>query len=109
MELKLVYRFLRKVSDWVVNGFYSEVYLEGQNNVPKEGPLIMYVHCSTFCDSSRSGPLCFSLKGVINALSWRVTNGIAVAEISLRHHTNSSPFSLTLRRLFTEYDILMPP
>ncbi|KAF8815561.1 hypothetical protein BYT27DRAFT_7193306 [Phlegmacium glaucopus] len=41
MQLKLVYRFLRKISDWTVDGFYSEVYLEGQENVPKEGPLII--------------------------------------------------------------------
>jgi len=47
MQLKLVYRFLRKISDWTVDGFYSEVHLEGQENVPEEEPLIMYVHSST--------------------------------------------------------------
>jgi glycerol-3-phosphate O-acyltransferase / dihydroxyacetone phosphate acyltransferase len=41
MELKLVYRFLRQVSDWSVNGFYSEVHVEGHENVPKHGPVIL--------------------------------------------------------------------
>ncbi|KAF9562082.1 glycerol-3-phosphate O-acyltransferase [Agrocybe pediades] len=41
MELKLVYRILRKISDWTVAGYYSETYIEGQENVPKEGPLII--------------------------------------------------------------------
>jgi glycerol-3-phosphate O-acyltransferase/dihydroxyacetone phosphate acyltransferase len=43
MELKLVYRALRKISDWTVAGYYSETYIEGQENIPKDGPLIMYV------------------------------------------------------------------
>ncbi|KAF8882119.1 hypothetical protein BD779DRAFT_1544035 [Infundibulicybe gibba] len=41
MELKLVYRILRKISDWTLAGFYSEVYVEGQENVMKDGPLIV--------------------------------------------------------------------
>lgn len=41
--MKLVYRTLRKISDWTVGGFYSDVYIDGQGNVPKDGPLIMYV------------------------------------------------------------------
>ncbi|KAK0443087.1 glycerol-3-phosphate O-acyltransferase [Desarmillaria tabescens] len=41
MTLKLVYRILRKLSDWTVDGFYSEVYVEGAENVPKDGPLII--------------------------------------------------------------------
>ncbi|KAF9044221.1 hypothetical protein BJ165DRAFT_1347805 [Panaeolus papilionaceus] len=40
-ELKLIYRFLRKVSDWTVAGYYSDVYIEGEENVPKDGPLII--------------------------------------------------------------------
>jgi hypothetical protein len=43
MELKLVYRFLRQVSDWVLDGYYSEVVVEGEENVHIKGPLIMYV------------------------------------------------------------------
>ncbi|KAK0495757.1 hypothetical protein EDD18DRAFT_1354256 [Armillaria luteobubalina] len=35
MTLKLVYRILRQLSDWTVDGFYSEVYVEGAENVPK--------------------------------------------------------------------------
>ncbi|RDB26185.1 Glycerol-3-phosphate O-acyltransferase 1 [Hypsizygus marmoreus] len=41
MELKLVYRALRKISDWTLAGFFSEVYVEGQRNVGKDGPLII--------------------------------------------------------------------
>ena len=42
MELKLVYRGLRQISDWVLR-YYSEVYVDGQENVPPDGPLIMCV------------------------------------------------------------------
>ncbi|KAF6760508.1 glycerol-3-phosphate O-acyltransferase [Ephemerocybe angulata] len=41
MELKLVYRFLRQVSDWVVDNYYSEVVVEGEENVPIHGPIII--------------------------------------------------------------------
>ncbi|SJL09105.1 uncharacterized protein ARMOST_12481 [Armillaria ostoyae] len=41
MTLKLVYRILRQLSDRTVDGFYSEVYIEGAENVPKDGPLII--------------------------------------------------------------------
>ncbi|KIM43752.1 hypothetical protein M413DRAFT_443659 [Hebeloma cylindrosporum] len=41
MELKLVYRALRKVSDWTIAGYYSETYVEGKENVPEDGPLII--------------------------------------------------------------------
>ncbi|KAF9456312.1 hypothetical protein BDZ94DRAFT_1177998 [Collybia nuda] len=41
MELKIVYRVLRKISDWTLGGFYSEVHVEGQENVPRAGPLII--------------------------------------------------------------------
>ncbi len=41
-ELKLVNRGLRQVSDWAMR-FYSEIYVDGQENVPLDGPLIMCV------------------------------------------------------------------
>ncbi|KAJ7494712.1 hypothetical protein B0H11DRAFT_2003083 [Mycena galericulata] len=41
MELRLVYRILRKVSDWALVGFYSEVYIDSRNNVSKDAPLII--------------------------------------------------------------------
>ncbi|TBU45439.1 acyltransferase [Dichomitus squalens] len=40
MELKLVYRGLRQISDWALR-YYSEVYVDGQENVPTDGPLIL--------------------------------------------------------------------
>ncbi|KAM5537073.1 hypothetical protein V8D89_009219 [Ganoderma adspersum] len=42
MELKLVYRGLRQISDWALR-YYSEVYVDGEENVPPDGPLIMCV------------------------------------------------------------------
>lgn len=41
MELKVVYRILRKISDWTLEGYYSEVHIAGSEHVPKDGPLIM--------------------------------------------------------------------
>lgn len=43
MELKIVYRILRQVSDWTLTGFYSDVHVEGSENVPKHGPIILLV------------------------------------------------------------------
>ncbi|KAJ6513275.1 hypothetical protein C8R45DRAFT_963074 [Mycena sanguinolenta] len=41
MELRLVYRMLRKASDWALVTFYAEAYVDTHNNVPKEAPLII--------------------------------------------------------------------
>ncbi|TFY66859.1 hypothetical protein EVG20_g4226 [Dentipellis fragilis] len=41
MELMLVYRALRKISDWTLSTFYTEVYVDGQENVPANGPVIL--------------------------------------------------------------------
>ncbi|KAG1813693.1 uncharacterized protein BJ212DRAFT_1447854 [Suillus subaureus] len=41
MELMIVYRFLRKISDWTLSGFYSEVCITGGENVPRDGPVII--------------------------------------------------------------------
>ena len=43
MELKLVYRILRKISDWTIAGYYSEVYVEDQDIITDKDPVIMYV------------------------------------------------------------------
>ncbi|KIY72325.1 hypothetical protein CYLTODRAFT_486527 [Cylindrobasidium torrendii FP15055 ss-10] len=40
-NLKLVYRALRKISDWTINGYYSEILVEGEENVPVDGPTII--------------------------------------------------------------------
>lgn len=42
MELKLVYRWLRKTSDFALEEFYSEVLVEGSENVPQDRPIIVY-------------------------------------------------------------------
>ncbi|KIM81281.1 hypothetical protein PILCRDRAFT_89247 [Piloderma croceum F 1598] len=41
MDPTLVYRTLRQLSQWTISGFYSDVHIEGANNVPKDGPLIL--------------------------------------------------------------------
>jgi len=41
MPVKIVYRILRKISDWALWGLYSEVSVEGQRNVPLRGPLLL--------------------------------------------------------------------
>ena len=43
MKFNIVYRVLRKLSAWVIEGWYSEVHVEGAENVSKTGPLILYV------------------------------------------------------------------
>ena len=48
MELKLVYRTLRKISDWTVTGYYSDCVVQGGENVPETGPLIMYVAAAVY-------------------------------------------------------------
>ncbi|KAL5520982.1 hypothetical protein ACEPAG_8904 [Sanghuangporus baumii] len=40
-ELKLVYRILRLISDWTLSGFFSEVCVEGVENVQSEGALVL--------------------------------------------------------------------
>ena len=40
MNLKLVFRALRRISRWALE-FYSEVYVVGGENVPRAGPLIV--------------------------------------------------------------------
>ncbi|EIW75552.1 acyltransferase [Coniophora puteana RWD-64-598 SS2] len=41
MPPMLAYRFLRKISDWTLEGFYSDVHVSGREHVPEEGPLII--------------------------------------------------------------------
>lgn len=43
MNLHLVYRVLYRISVWSIYGFYSEVYIEGEENVPEDGPIIVCV------------------------------------------------------------------
>ncbi|THU82281.1 hypothetical protein K435DRAFT_972013 [Dendrothele bispora CBS 962.96] len=41
VELKLVYRFLRKVSDWTIAGYYADVLVVGSENIPKDCPVVI--------------------------------------------------------------------
>ena len=46
--LTLVYRVLRRISKWTL-AFYSEVYITGQENVPSDGPVLLYVLTLMLC------------------------------------------------------------
>ncbi|KAF9025271.1 hypothetical protein BDZ89DRAFT_953991, partial [Hymenopellis radicata] len=54
--LQLVYHTLHTISDWTVHGYYSELYVQGEENVPRDGPLIMCVHPTTTTRYSTSQP-----------------------------------------------------
>ncbi|TFY76611.1 hypothetical protein EWM64_g7401 [Hericium alpestre] len=41
MQLMLVYRFLRQISEWTLSDFYTEVYVKGTENVPLDGPVLL--------------------------------------------------------------------
>ncbi|KAL1687449.1 hypothetical protein GGG16DRAFT_116940 [Schizophyllum commune] len=41
MEPKLVYRCLRQLSVWATDNYYSDVAVEGADNVPETGPVIL--------------------------------------------------------------------
>ncbi|PCH38936.1 acyltransferase [Wolfiporia cocos MD-104 SS10] len=69
MGLRLVYRTLRKFSDWALM-FYSEVHVDGIENVPQDGPLIVVAcHHNELLDIATLAvtiphrrPLCFWAK-----------------------------------------------
>lgn len=57
MPLLLVYRALRKASEWM-QAFYSDVLVEGQENVPNDGPLIIVAnHHNELVDIATLGEL----------------------------------------------------
>lgn len=35
------HRILRKAGEWTMNGFFKEIQVQGQENVPEEGPLVV--------------------------------------------------------------------
>ncbi|KAI0049368.1 hypothetical protein FA95DRAFT_1557028 [Auriscalpium vulgare] len=41
MEPMVIYFILRKISDWSLTHFYSEVHVLGRENVPADGPLLI--------------------------------------------------------------------
>jgi glycerol-3-phosphate O-acyltransferase / dihydroxyacetone phosphate acyltransferase len=45
----IVYIILRKISEWSLSTFYSDVHVDGSENVPKDGPLLVYVPLSESC------------------------------------------------------------
>ena len=42
-ENKLLHRAIRQLAGWAIWSFFSEVHLIGEENVPKEGPMIVCV------------------------------------------------------------------
>ena len=51
----LVYRSLREASDWMLN-YYSEIGVLGQENIPREGPLLMLVYSQTWTEGTALNP-----------------------------------------------------
>jgi glycerol-3-phosphate O-acyltransferase/dihydroxyacetone phosphate acyltransferase len=41
MDFMLVYIILRNISDCSLTNFYTDVHVDGAENVPKDGPLLM--------------------------------------------------------------------
>lgn len=35
------HRILRKAGEWTMNGFFKEIQVQGQENVPEDGPLVV--------------------------------------------------------------------
>ena len=75
MELKLVYRGLRQVSDWALR-FYSDIHVDGEENVPRDGPLIM---CVFLHDAHQRppGPLISSDGDYIQSYRTRLTSRVS--------------------------------
>ncbi len=110
MSLKLVYRILRQLSDWTIDGFYSEVYVEGAENVPKDGPLIMYVNldvCALFAEKDVPAPRRTTTK---SSTSPPFVRHRSFCFIALAEHHCSCNNSLPTARLFLgEIHALLQP
>ena len=71
----LVYRSLREASDWMLN-YYSEIGVLGQENIPREGPLLMLVYSQTWTEGTALNPetmltlLCCSVWHAITTRLW---------------------------------------
>jgi len=44
----ILHRILRRIASWAVYSFFTEVRVIGGENVPMNGPIIVYVSLSTF-------------------------------------------------------------
>lgn len=42
-DRKVLHRVLRQLSDWALSSFFTEIRVIGGENVPKDGPIIVYV------------------------------------------------------------------
>ncbi|KZT70639.1 hypothetical protein DAEQUDRAFT_179796 [Daedalea quercina L-15889] len=97
MELKLVYRILRALSDRALD-FYSEVHVEGTYNVPADGPLIVVsCHHNEILDIATLAvtiphrrPLCFWAKSSLfkNPLTRAIL--VSSGSIPVRRHPNGA-------------------
>ncbi|KAH9849378.1 glycerol-3-phosphate-1-acyltransferase [Lenzites betulinus] len=98
MELKVVYRGLRQVSDWAL-GFYSEIYVDGQENVPGDGPVIITpCHHNELLDIATLSitipygrPVCFWAKSTMfkNPLTGAIL--LSSGSIPVARNPNSTP------------------
>ncbi|EKM48244.1 uncharacterized protein PHACADRAFT_51675, partial [Phanerochaete carnosa HHB-10118-sp] len=98
MDSKLVYRALRQISQWTVDGFYSEVRVSGQENVPATGPLIVTpCHHNEILDIATLAvtmphrrPVCFWAKSTMFANSIAKTIMTSSGSIPVRRNPNNS-------------------
>ncbi|KAI0653947.1 glycerol-3-phosphate-1-acyltransferase [Cubamyces menziesii] len=98
MELKLVYRGLRQISDWALR-FYSEVHVDGVENVPPDGPLIITsCHHNELLDIAtlsitipHGRPVCFWAKSTMfkNALARAIL--LSSGSIPVARNPNNTP------------------
>ncbi|EPQ51328.1 glycerol-3-phosphate 1-acyltransferase [Gloeophyllum trabeum ATCC 11539] len=110
MELKLVYRALRKISDWALSEFYSEVYVEGQHNVPEAGPLIIVAsHHNEMIDIATLAAtipyrrhLCFWAKSTMfkNPLSRVILTSSGAIPVYRNPNSNSAARTPSAKSLF---------
>ncbi|KAH9923533.1 uncharacterized protein B0H18DRAFT_1120386 [Fomitopsis serialis] len=109
MELKLVYRILRALSDSALD-FYSEVHVEGAHNVPADGPLIVVsCHHNEILDIATLAvtvphrrPLCFWAKSSLfrNPLARAIL--LSSGSIPVRRNPNSTADPTNADRRATE-------
>ena len=52
-DTKVLYIIIRKLSDWALSSFFTEVRVIGGENVPKDGPIIVYVQALYLGDTWR--------------------------------------------------------
>ena len=56
-DAKLLHRTIRRLAKWAVWSFFTELHVIGSENVPKDGPIIVYASRHRHPLSPRVSPL----------------------------------------------------